>query len=221
MKKLFIIGNWKSNKTKQEAHDWLKEIRDFNLPRFEGKEIIFCPSFTVLPFLQQWIENEHIPLELGSQDISAFESGAHTGEVNAQQVKEFASYAIIGHSERRMELFETDELIAKKVAQAKQYSITPILCVQGPDTPIPDGVTLVAYEPVSAIGTGHADTPEDAESVAKTIKEKNPNVEYILYGGSVTGDNVRSFTELPSIHGVLVGGASLDPEKFRSIIQNA
>lgn len=221
MKKLFIIGNWKSNKIISEAKEWFQAIHATDVAiNPEEKVVIVCPPFTLLSMTSELALKNPFSLKLGSQDFSAFEAGAHTGEEPPALLKEYLKYAIVGHSERRQDLFETDELIAKKIAMAKQHGITPILCVQGVDTPIPAGVSLVAYEPVSAIGTGHPDTPENAESVAKTIKEKH-HVEYVLYGGSVTGENVHSFTQLPSINGVLVGGASLHPQKFIQIIQNS
>src|SRR5205823_3454479 len=118
------------------------------------------------------------------------------------------------------DLSEGDALVAKKVAAAMQYGITPILCVQGVETVIPQDVSLVAYEPVWAIGSGNPDTPQNADQVAKTIKEKNPFVQHVLYGGSVTPENVHGFTQMEHISGALVGGASLDPNKFLQMIQN-
>jgi triosephosphate isomerase (TIM) len=154
-------------------------------------------------------------------DISPFDEGAYTGEINGNQIREFADYVIIGHSERRKNFAETDEMLSQKVQRAIECSLTPIFCVQGSDTPIPDGVTLVAYEPIFAIGTGNPDTPENAEAVIKTIKEKNPSVKYVLYGGSVTPEGVGGFTQKPLIDGVLVGGASLLSDKFVQIIKNS
>ncbi len=218
MKRIFIVANWKSHKNKQEATDWLKTFLDFK--KSEDKEVIVCPSFTILPYLQQWIGSHRLPLSVGAQDVSPFAEGAFTGEVNARQVKEFADYVIIGHSERRTYFSETDEMVTKKVEMARQANLTPIFCVQGGQTPVPPGVEMVAYEPVSAIGTGNPDSPENAEGVIRAIKEKT-GASYVLYGGSVTPENINSFTSLPSIDGVLVGGGSLDPKTFAGIIENA
>ncbi|MGH7203545.1 MAG: triose-phosphate isomerase family protein, partial [Candidatus Levyibacteriota bacterium] len=158
---------------------------------------------------------------IGAQDISPFASGAYTGEVNANQIKEFAQYAIIGHSERRKYFREDDEMLIKKVRMALAEGIIPIFCVASADTFIPEGVELVAYEPLFAIGSGKADTPEDAEEIARAIKEKNADVKTVIYGGSVNPENVHSFTSMPSVDGVLPGGASLDTQKFTQLITNA
>lgn len=223
MKKLFIIANWKSNETTPESNSWIQEFSNVKLPisHEAEKEVIICPPFTLLAGLKNLIVDKDLGLKLGAQDISPFAQGAHTGEINAQEVKEFADYVIIGHSERRLELGEDDSVISEKVKRALEAELTPIFCVQGIDTPVPDGVSVVAYEPVSAIGTGKADTPEDAERVAKTIKEKYSYVQHVLYGGSVRGGNVAGFTQGQFIDGVLVGGASLDADKFIQIVKNS
>ncbi|HUQ84710.1 MAG TPA: triose-phosphate isomerase family protein [Candidatus Limnocylindrales bacterium] len=221
MKKLFIVANWKSNETTAEANVWFQTFNSSNLTiNKDEKEIIICPPFTLLALVKELSPKSQTPFAIGAQDVSPFDEGAYTGEENVKQIKEFADYVIIGHSERRKNFSETDEIISKKVGKAIEGGLTPILCVQGPETPIPGGVDIVAYEPVSAIGTGTPDTPEDADSVAKIIKEKNA-VKYVLYGGSVLGENVAGFTNLSSIDGVLVGGASLAAEKFLKIIENS
>jgi triosephosphate isomerase len=220
MKKLFIVANWKSYKTSSEVNDWLQKISNFQFPISNEKEIVVCAPFTLLPLLKAYTDEVVLPFKIGSQDVSPFSEGAYTGEVHATQIKEFAEYTIIGHSERRKYFKEDDALLAQKVAMAKEGGLEPIFCVQDEKTAIPDGVSIVAYEPVAAIGSGHPDTPENAEKVAKAIRG-NPHVKHVLYGGSVTGDNVHSFTSSPSIDGALVGGASLDPEKFFAIIKNS
>ncbi|MEK7571178.1 MAG: triose-phosphate isomerase [Patescibacteria group bacterium] len=221
MKKLFIVANWKSNKTRLEAREWLQQFvkRDFQVP--QGKEVIVCPPYHLLPFIKDYLLEYIAEIKLGAQDVSSFPSGSYTGQINATQVKEFAEYAIVGHSERRKYFSETDEMLEEKVKMALSQDLTPIFCVQGKETKIPSGVTVVAYEPIAAIGTGNPDTPEDAEEVAVVIKQKNPQVKAVLYGGSVTADNVNSFTNVSVIDGVLVGGASLDAKKFVGIVGNA
>lgn len=219
MKKLFFVANWKSYKTVSEATNWLQQIVDGNL-KLVDKEAIVCPSFTLIPAMFDFIKKSNLPVKLGAQDVSPFGEGPYTGAVNVKQIKEFAEYAIIGHSERRKEFKEDDVILAKKVQIALESGLTPIFCVQGEETPIPDGVKIVAYEPVWAIGSGTPDTPENAEKVSKTIKEKN-KIDYILYGGSVKPDNVSGFTQMSSIDGVLVGGASLESQSFMQIIENS
>jgi triosephosphate isomerase len=218
MKQPLLIANWKSNMTESEAFSWLEGMKDV-LSTTE-KQIVVCPPFTLLPLLQKKISTEQIPLQLGAQDISPFEKGAYTGAMNGEQIAEFASYVLIGHSERRKYFFETDEQIEQKVAMAKKANLITVECVQDINTPIPEGVNIVAYEPVWAIGSGKAESAEQANSVAVAIKEKS-GVPLVLYGGSVTAENVHEFSQMDGIDGVLVGGASLIPQKFSQLIQNA
>jgi triosephosphate isomerase len=219
MDKTYIIANWKSNKTQKEAQEWANAFKDVSYP--EEKEVIVCPPFTLLAMIAWFTKVNNLPLKIGAQNISAFPAGSYTGEIYAEQVKEYTTHTIIGHSERRKLFHESDEEIVQKVINAQAAGLEIIFCVQDQHTPIPQGVTVVAYEPVSAIGSGNPDTPENAATVAREIKEKNIQVIHIVYGGSVTGENVKSFTSLDVISGVLVGKASLDPHSFQSIIQNA
>jgi len=221
MKKLFIVANWKSYKSTSEVEKWFETISNSQLTaNKEEKEIIVCAPSIFIPKVKELSVKLNLPISVGAQDVSPFGEGAYTGAVNVKQIKEFCEYTIIGHSERRKEFKEDDEMLAKKVKISLEASLFPIFCVQGADTPIPDGVKIAAYEPVWAIGSGTPDTPENAEKVIKEIKEKN-KVEYVLYGGSVKGENVNGFTNMPSIDGVLVGGASLDPDSFVQIIKNS
>jgi triosephosphate isomerase len=208
MKPPLIVGNWKSNKTVVEAETWRGKFENVQ------KNVVLCVGYTLLGVMKGG------PYELGAQDVSPFGAGAYTGEVSAAQVKEFADWVIIGHSERRKYFGETDELLAKKVLMAKEAGLKIIYCVQDEKTIVPTGVDVVAYEPVWAIGTGKSDTPENANSVITTIKAKS-QVATVIYGGSVTPVNVASFTAQPAIDGVLPGGASLDPETFAALIANA
>ncbi len=219
MKKTFIIANWKSNKTGLEANSWLQAISNFQFPIF-NKEIIICPPFTLFSEVGSGIKHYDLGFKLGAQDISQFDGGAYTGEINGKQIKEFAEFVLIGHSERRKNFLESDEMLFKKVELAKQYGLIPIFCVQGKDTKVPKDVKIAAYEPIDAIGTGHPDIPENAEDVASFFK-KDYDVTHVLYGGSVTSKNVKEFTQMPNIDGVLIGGASLDAQEFYTIIQNA
>lgn len=219
--KLFIIANWKSNKTTLQAEEWFGIIN--RLPATfnkEEKEVIICPPFTILSEIESEIKNYGLGFKVGAQDISPFDTGSYTGEVSALLLKEFANYVIIGHSERRKNFLESDEMLFKKVELAKQYGLIPIFCVQGKQTKIPSSIDIIAYEPIDAIGTGHPETAENAQNVASFFKNKH-NISHILYGGSVTSENVKSFTKMPNIAGVLVGGASLDAKEFYTIIQNA
>jgi triosephosphate isomerase len=129
-------------------------------------------------------------------------------------------YVIIGHSERRAGLGETDQLLAQKVARATSLGLEVIYCVPNAETPIPQGISIVAYEPPTAIGSGNPDTPENADSQAALIL-KQSGIRRVLYGGSVKPENVATFVSQPSIGGVLIGGASLKGEIFGQLAQNA
>lgn len=221
MKPLLIAGNWKSNKTIIEAEEWLRELRTQNLElndQRKGITLVLCVPFTLLHFLHDQIKQLNMPIALGSQDVSPYPEGAYTGEIASRQIKEFADWVIIGHSERRNYFGETDALLKQKVEQAKAGGLKVIYCVPDGNTPIPTGVDVAAYEPVWAIGTGKADTPENAGSVIARIKQTF-RVGTVLYGGSVTPTKVASFVTHPAIDGVLPGGASLEAETFIGIVR--
>lgn len=214
---LYIVANFKSHKTQVDAERWLRELKNIKIGA--EKKIIVCPPFTLLPFFKSFIKENSLHLSLGSQNISPFNEGAYTGEENAKQIKEFADYVLIGHSERRTNFNEDENILGKKCEIALRYELMPIFLVQSEDNAIPQGVELVAYEPVFAIGSGKPDTPDNADKVAALIN-KGGNYK-VLYGGSVNSQNVSNFTKLENISGVLVGGASLEADEFAQIIENA
>lgn len=220
MKNIWIIANWKSNKTIAEALDWVSKVGS-KIPHAENIKVVVCPTFSCLSEVKKAVTVGNFPIMVGSQDISAFGIGAYTGEESAELVKDLISLSLIGHSERRENFSETDEIVSKKVDQAVRADILPLVCVQGSDTPVPEGVKLVAYEPTFAIGTGNPDTPENANQVANTLKEKYGLGVEILYGGSVTSTNIKSFINQENISGVLVGNASLDAEEFIKIVKES
>jgi len=231
MKKLLLVGNWKSHKTLQEAHTFMIAFLNNSFIEWlhthaenedKSKRIIICPPILLIPDLDRMLEQiqAKIPIDLGVQDISPFPIGSHTGEVAASEIVGLAKYVIVGHSERRKEFGETDELVFQKVNAAKESGLEPIFCVQGKDTAVPEGIKIVAYEPIGAIGSAHPDDPQHAESVAAFFKEEK-HIPFVLYGGSITAENVSLYTTKPHIDGVLVGGASLDPTSFSEIIQRA
>lgn len=188
--------------------------------RLEFTQVVLCVPFTLLYTLKEAITADHIPLALGAENVSPFAEGAETGEESARMVKDLADWVIIGHSERRKDFGETDEVLARKVEQARAAGLKIIYCVPDDATTVPKGVDVVAYEPVWAIGTGKTDTPENANTVVAAIKAKS-GVKTVIYGGSVTAENVQSFISQPAIDGVLPGGASLDPQKFAALITAA
>lgn len=232
MKKIIIIANWKSNKNEKEVKEWLEKFSTLG-KEYPNKEIIVCPSFPHLTVVNSYISNNFSPIKLGAQDISFFGPGSNTGEVNGDQIRDFASFVIIGHSERRKN-GENEEIIEKKLKSALESSLIPIICIsainqlQKLKSIIQDynsqsnikGKILVAYEPLFAIGSGNPDTPENAEIIAKEIKKELGDV-FVLYGGSVNSQNVNGYVKMSEVDGVLVGKASLDPLEFAQIIKNA
>ncbi len=220
MKDLIIAGNWKSNKTTSETKEWLDKFTSFDF-NFINKKIIIFPSFTLFFSVQFYLLTLKSIIEIGAQDISSFGEGAYTSMINGKQIKEFCSMVLIGHSEAREYLKEDQVSLDQKVKQAIASNLEIIYCVSSVDQEIPENIHIVAYEPLFAIGTGKPDTPEDANRICQELKNKNIHVKYTLYGGSVTPDNVNGFTSKNNIDGVLVGGASLDPQLFYQIIKNA
>lgn len=229
MKMLYIIANWKSHKTIKETEGWVHSFSNgLNKEKIslEDKKIIIAPSFTSLEHAHYCSGNLNLGLKFAAQDVSMFGEGAYTGEVSARQIKELASYVIIGHSERRENFKETDDIINQKIQQSLKHSLTPILCVSdlkqihNSKSIIHNANCIIAYEPLFAIGSGTADTPENADQMAKGIKNILGEV-LTLYGGSVNKDNIKSFTNMLNIDGALVGKAGLDPLEFLNIIKNA
>ncbi len=224
MKQLFIVANWKSHKTKNDVKEWLQtcKIEAVNTK----KEVIVCPPFTLLSEFISYSKENASSIKIGAQDISPFDEGPYTGEVNSKQVKEFADYVIIGHSERRKYFGESDEIISQKLSQALKAALTPILCISHTQQILhlqkylQEVTIIIAYEPEFAIGSGSPDTPENAEAVAKEIKQILPHA-LVLYGGSVSAENIGEFTQMSHINGVLVGNKSLDPQEFSLIISHA
>ena len=224
MKKKYIIGNWKSNKTPVEVEEWF--IQSKNLYEREKNsitediQIILCPSFVHLSQAYELSRKYNLPIRLGAQDISPFGIGAYTGEIAASQIADFVEYVIIGHSERRTFFGENETILTQKTKQALQAKLIPIYCIQDENTSIPPGISVVAYEPVFAIGTGKTETPTRANEVAQKVRQKI-KVDTFIYGGSVTPDNIHSFLTLGYVDGVLPGGASLTPALFWEMIRNA
>jgi len=222
MKNIWIVANWKSNKTISETLDWISYVGP-KIPKRDpstssGLKVVVCPTFSALSEVKKAVVVGNYPIIVGSQDLSPYNVGAYTGEEAAPLLRDLVSLSIIGHSERRQNFTETDEMIDKKVKQAIDNNIIPLVCIQGADTPIPKMCKLAAYEPVFAIGSGHPDTPDNAESVAKSLKSLYGQDLEVLYGGSVTSENIKSFVDMENISGSLVGKASLNAEEFVKII---
>lgn len=215
---LWIIANWKSNKSIAEALDWVSKVGP-QIPKKDNLKAVVCPTFSALSEVKKAITVGNFPLLIGSQDLSPYDMGAYTGEESVSLLKNLINLAILGHSERRQYFGEDDGMVTKKVKQALQNNIIPLVCVQGVDTLVPPDCHLVAYEPIFAIGSGNPDTPENANRMAGKLKEKYGEDLEVLYGGSVTFANVKEFVNQQHIGGVLVGHASLDPEEFIKIVR--
>lgn len=231
MSETLIVANWKSNGSYDENLSWCQELKE-HWEAQPNRKLCVCPPF---PYLNQL---EGLPIELGAQDISAYPPGAYTGEISASMLKDNGcQYVLIGHSERRTLFSESDELLAKKVAQAIKNKLKPIFCVgeshnhyQAKQTksiikqqlePIMTSQNIIiAYEPVWAIGTGLAASPVYADSVHSFIKEILPSKPQVLYGGSINTQNAQDFLQQPNIEGLLVGGASLNVQSILSIYKS-
>ncbi|WP_431221341.1 triose-phosphate isomerase [Leifsonia xyli] len=247
-----IAGNWKMNLDHLQAIAFVQKLawtlKDANHD-FTAVEVAVFPPFTDLRSVQTLISADKLPLAFGGQDVSEHESGAYTGEVSAAFLEALETrYVIIGHSERRTLHNETDEQVAAKVAASLKHNIAPIICVGetaedlevhgASAVPVAQlraalaqvdsaADVVVAYEPVWAIGSGQAATPEQAEQVcaalrgviAELLGDDVAAKTRILYGGSVKSGNIAGFMREPNVDGALVGGASLDVNEFAAIVR--
>ena len=215
---MIIVANWKLNLTFKEVKSWVATFNNFAAGYAFNKVVpVVCPSFIYISYLKENLAGARI----GSQNISQFTNGAYTGEVSAEQLKDFAEYSIIGHSERRSHFSETDEIVAKKAGICLNNKIIPIICISKIEqiALLKDlSNILVAFEPLEAIGSKIPDNPQHIENMAREIIQYVPNAK-VLYGGSVSEENVKSFSELENISGFLIGNESLNPTSFINIIK--
>ncbi|HEY5232451.1 MAG TPA: triose-phosphate isomerase [Verrucomicrobiae bacterium] len=250
-RKLIIAGNWKMNKTVAEALALVADLTR-ELASVKVVDIVVCPPFTALQSVSKAIL-ETKNFKLGAQNMSENNFGAFTGEVCAGMLKEFSvRYVILGHSERRQYQKESDALIAKKAAAVHAASLKPIVCVGETlaereagrtekvlETQVGGSLagltgeqmleTIIAYEPVWAIGTGKTATTQQAQDahafiralLAKIFGEAVAKKVRIQYGGSVKPNNARELMGQPDVDGALVGGASLEARSFADIIKNS
>lgn len=245
-----IAGNWKMNLDHLQSIAFVQKLawalKDKKFSEQEVEVAVF-PPFTDLRSVQTLIGADKLPLQLGAQDLSPHDSGAHTGDISGVFLKALeCAYVIVGHSERRADHHESDDIVVSKVQAALRHSLIPILCVgetaedleQHGASKVPveqltavlsaiprDSEIVVAYEPVWAIGSGQAATADQAEEVCHTLRdtlkalhgEEAAQRTRILYGGSVKSANIAGFMRRENIDGALVGGASLDVDEFVSI----
>jgi len=248
-RKLIIAGNWKMNKTVTEALALVNDLK-IELANVKEMDIVVCPPFTALCEVSKALRDSNI--RLGAQDVSEHNAGAYTGDIAAEMLKELSvRYVILGHSERRQYHKESDELIAKKARAAHAASLQPIVCVGETlaeretgqmekilETQVRGSLTglskeqmvetIIAYEPVWAIGTGKTATTAQAQEahgfirglLVKLFDEAARRVR-IQYGGSVKPSNARELMSQPDVDGALVGGASLEARSFAEIVKNS
>ena len=240
-----IIGNWKMHLTLREAVD-LASVLVPKLSHRTDREIALAPSFTALSAVREAIATS--PIRLAAQDLFWEGVGAFTGEVSPSMLQELGvTYALVGHSERREYLGETDRMVNRKVLAALKVDLRPVVCVGERETarasgraasvvraqvlhalqgvpPASAGRIAISYEPIWAIGTGRAASPGDASEMHSYIREAISEIlgdaargVRVLYGGSVSPSNIRALMEAPGIDGVLVGEASLHEAEFTRI----
>ena len=246
MRKKVIAGNWKMNMLPNEAMKFIEDLAP--LVKDTKNEVILCVPYTDLFYALLTVQGTNI--KIGAQNMHFEEKGAYTGEISAKMLKSInVEYVIIGHSERRQYFNETDETVNKKIKAAFENGLKPIVCVGETLEQRDEGTTIdiitnqtklalegltdeqvantiIAYEPIWAIGTGKTATSEDAQKAIKSIRDKicqiyGQNVSdrvIIQYGGSVKSSNAKKLFEMSDIDGGLVGGASLKPDEFSKIV---
>ena len=247
-----MAGNWKMNLNHAEAVSLVNKLAivlNDKKHDYARAEVVVVPPFTDLRSVQTLVDGDHLSIRYGAQDVSVHENGAYTGEISAAMLSRLGcSYVVVGHSERREYHGESDALVAEKAAVVLKAGMTPIVCVgEGLDVRR-EGThvqycteqligslaglsaeqvagSVIAYEPVWAIGTGEVATPADAQEVCQAIRAQlaesyGPDVAAktrVLYGGSVKASNVAALMVEPDVDGALVGGASLVAEEFAAI----
>jgi len=248
MRKPMMAGNWKMNKTINEAVALARAIRE-QVSGITNVDCVVCPPFIDIPMVSAELMGSNVAV--GAQNMHWAESGAYTGEISAAMLKNLATYVIIGHSERRQYFAETDESVNKKAHAAVAAGLTPIICVgesleqneRGETQEFVSGQVkaalagftaaqmadvIIAYEPIWAIGTGRAATAQQANdicggvvraAVGEFLGEEAAATIRILYGGSANDKNIGELMAQPDIDGALIGGASLKVESYVAMVK--
>jgi|TARA_B110000003_G_scaffold203412_1_gene202150 triosephosphate isomerase (TIM) len=245
--KKIIIGNMKMNGSKEFNESLFSNLKQ-NLSTIDKLDIVLCLPYPYLYQAQKILADSN--LFWGSQNVAKFENGAFTGEVSASMLKEFGSkFVIVGHSERSTAYCESDENIAEKFNIVKRFNMTPVLCVGETHIEREAGImesvvssqldtiinlygesilnnSIIAYEPIWAIGSDHAATPDQIQKMCSFIKKivnkaskNNLKSLKVIYGGSVNSKNALQLCSLGSVDGALIGRASLDVNDFSNICQ--
>ncbi len=248
MRKPMMAGNWKMNKTIDEAVELATAIRD-QVADEESVDRVLCPTFVCLPAVRAVLDGGSIGL--GAQNMHWAESGAYTGEISPAMLEGLVEYVIIGHSERRQYFAETDETVNKKIKAALAHGLIPIVCVgesleqnqagetqsfvSGQVKAALAGLTgdqvqslIIAYEPIWAIGTGLAATAKQAQEICGSVVRAAIAADFgqdvaentrVLYGGSTKDKNIREIMQQPDIDGALIGGAALQPDNYSAMVR--
>lgn len=233
MRKKLIVANWKSNKTCEEAKNWLDEFKlktEYAKLNTEQFEVVIAPPFVDLPILKDSLSvlSFDFTIKLCAQNVSPFAEGSYTGEVCAKHLSSLADYCLVGHSERRKYFLESNETISKKIELLLSFGIKPILCASD-ETELPQDLKnyqtdqiIVMYEPSSAISQNGIYRAQNASSVKSTIdnwKVKYGDFQY-LYGGSVNPENALELFSAGA-QGFVIGKAGLEVDSFLGILQHA
>ncbi len=216
----YIIANWKMNMDSQKIKDWFDVFNRADPAIFANKTIVIAPSFPYLEETKEFIKTPNT--FLGAQDVDLFEKGAHTGATGVFQIKEFCKYVIVGHSERK----ETTEITIKKRDLCLENGIIPIVCFIEADQAVKmiAGNSVITWEDpqnISINGVYRAKNPAEIDEIINKINQDIPEQTVLVYGGSVNRDNIGNLAKNSNINGVLIGNASLDPQHFLYIIENA
>jgi triosephosphate isomerase len=216
----YFIANWKMNMSIKDIIPWLDKFSKIGFLENPNRHIIICPSFPHMSLIKE--VSREIGFEMGAQDVSAFEKGAHTGETGHFQLKEFANYCVVGHSERGEPL----DIVISKRDLCIRIGLTPIVCFVNQNDSIKldtNSVILCWEDPnnISKDGVYRDKNPADIEKGMKEIKSRVSHNTSIIYGGSVNRENIKHLIKIKEIDGVLVGNASLDPNHFADIINSA
>ncbi|MCC6346845.1 MAG: triose-phosphate isomerase [Nitrospirales bacterium] len=244
MRKPLIAANWKMNKTVGEAEAFLRDFIPL-ITEVEDTDIVIAPPFTALSAVSSLLKGS--PIQLSAQNMFYEEKGAYTGEIAPGMLTDLCcTHVLLGHSERRQYFRETDEILNKKVKAARAHGLTAIFCIgeslgereagetfavlqreleEGLKAIGPEGI-VIAYEPIWAIGTGKTATTGQVQEAHRFIREKlsalygnEASSMRILYGGSVTPENIDALMECADVDGALVGGASLKPDSFARLVR--
>ncbi len=219
-----LVANWKQNMNLGEVEKWLSDFAPLAASLPAGTEenirVVLCPSHPYLPVVAAFAK-KYPWLAVGSQDISQYPNGTHTGEVGAQQVADFAKYCIVGHSERG----ESDEVVQLKINEAHAVGLIPVVCFVQPERLNAlnlDGGAVLLWEDPGNISHDGVFTPKPSQEIAEgaaKIKQDHRIISPFIYGGSINRQNAHELANIPELDGGIAGGASLDPQHFFEIIQ--